>query len=78
MAVLERDDDNYHAATLALTGILQSFVGYDDEKLLHVRNNAFGLSEKFLWDTLISNYFDAYQKALDNTKMREDLYKDKK
>ncbi len=78
VAVLERDDDNYHAATLALTGILQSFVGYDDEKLLHVRNNAFGLSEKFLWDTLISNYFDAYQKALDNTKMREDLYKDKK
>ena len=76
--VLNRDDDNYRDAMLNLVSYILQYISFGADKKDIIRGKAYKLSDNFLWDKLIGNYFDAYALAHSVSAERVDQYKDKK
>lgn len=75
--ILQRNDDNYLDAVNNLCKYIIDYIHYDKKTRETCRRQAFTFSDNFLWNNLISNYFDAYDLALQISLSREELYKDK-
>ncbi len=74
VAVVERDDNNYHQAVSAIMNLMSSCVEMTKDEYKQYRNAAKELSASLLWDHLIQYYDEAYSYALAQSRLRADLY----
>jgi phosphorylase/glycogen(starch) synthase len=75
--VIERDDDNATAATEAIVSFVKEYFKRTDKEREELNRHAFEISRSALWESLIDNYFKAYDQALKIASGRFELYGDK-
>ena len=76
--VLYRSDNNYEQASESLCDNMLTFTALDKDTKEQNREKAFELSSNFLWENLISKYYDSYIQASYKSLKREAEYKHKK
>lgn len=76
-AIIDRSDDNGNDATSKIAGIVREFLEKDDIKTATATNTAFNIARDCSWENVISNYYEAYDLALQKVDNRKHLFRDK-
>lgn len=77
LEVIERNDNNYTQATNNLQNIILKYFNANKAEKDIASKKAFELSNNFLWDNLLDNYFEIYNQAIKESEKRSNLYKNK-
>ncbi len=72
--IIERTDTNEEDAKNKIAETILQYFNQSEETIETLRNNAHELSLKALWKTLIDNYFNAYNIAIQKARSRFHLY----
>ncbi len=73
--VIHRDDDNRDQVVDDLAEAIRKYAGYEADKLNELKNKAWETSRIALWKNLISNYYRAWDIALQKSTERFEYYK---
>lgn len=68
VAVIERDDFNYHGVVAKISGLVARLSKMPSSSIQKVRRNAFKTASRAEWDLFIDYYVEAYNKALETNK----------
>ncbi len=72
IAVIERTDDNESEVINEIKDFILKFAGLSKTEIAAARKKAHEISRIAMWDTLVKNYFDAYEIALKNSSERRE------
>ena len=75
--VIERTDDNTQDCIDKIKEIILDFLKHDDKTNKQLKAKAIELSNNVVWDKLIDNYFEAYDKALQKVELRKEKFSHK-
>lgn len=76
--VVQRKDTNYADVVSEIERILVEFSAFSADQVAAARKLAWQISRIALWDDLVSKYQEAFTIALEKSKLREELYRDKR
>jgi phosphorylase/glycogen(starch) synthase len=72
--VVSRNDDNYDQVVEIIVSVVKSFSGKNPDQVSYIREKAQKLASILGWDSLIKNYFNAYDIALREVSNRRDQF----
>jgi len=72
IAIIERTDDNEASVVTGIRNFIKNFVGLSEEDIRQARTKAHEVSRIAMWDNLVKYYFEAYEIALEHSKVRRD------
>jgi len=72
IAIIERTDDNETSVVTGIRNFMKNFVGLSEEDIRQARIKAHEVSRIAMWDNLVRYYFEAYEIALEHSKVRRD------
>ena len=74
IAVIDRDDDNDAEVISEIVKTVTSCAQKNEKEIIKIRIKAYEISRSALWENLISNYHVAFNKALEKSMGRGELY----
>ncbi|GAA0550536.1 alpha-glucan family phosphorylase [Chitinophaga japonensis] len=74
MYIIARSDDNAPAAAAAIATIIREYAALPETEIATMRESAAAISRQFLWEQLITRYYQAYDLALQKSLQREELF----
>jgi len=74
IAVIDRDDDNEGDVIDEIVKTVNSCSLKTEKEIIKIRIKAYEISRSALWESLISNYHEAFSRALEKSLSRGDLY----
>ncbi|MGI6718791.1 MAG: alpha-glucan family phosphorylase [Bacteroidales bacterium] len=77
LEVIERNDNNYNEALDNLYNVILKYFNSSKDQKENATKKAFELSNNFLWDKLLDNYYEIYNQAIKESEKRANLYKNK-
>ena len=72
IAIIERTDDNETSVVTGIRNFIKNFVSLSEEDIMKARLKAHEVSRIAMWDNLVRYYFEAYEIALEHSKVRRD------
>ncbi len=73
--VIDRNDDNYNDVVENIAGFVSNFSKKNSNEVKEIREDAYEVSQTFLWGNLILHYYEAYDIALQKSSKRESLFR---
>jgi len=64
ISIIERSDDNEREVVDEIRNFMSMFIGLNNKEVKEARKKAHDISRIAMWDSLVSYYFTAYEKAL--------------
>lgn len=75
--VVRRTDDNEVETCAQIVDAMKFYMNADAETMTQIASQARTIASQALWKNLYANYHNLYEKALNKSELRYDLYKDK-
>ncbi|MBS1687997.1 MAG: alpha-glucan family phosphorylase [Bacteroidetes bacterium] len=75
--VIDRTDDNERDVVVAIAATIDAFSKKSVSDIEEIREDAYNISQGFLWERQIKQYEKAYDIALKKSEQREELYRNK-
>ncbi|MGA1977369.1 MAG: alpha-glucan family phosphorylase [Bacteroidales bacterium] len=72
ISIIERTDDNENKVVKEIRDFISMSINLSDEEIAESRKKAHEISRIAMWDSLVSYYFTAYEKALENSSERRE------
>lgn len=76
--VLERNEENTAQLIRSIAGYIEEFAQFDQKTVNKYRDQAYQIASKALWQELIVNYEEAWDKALDQLSKRSHVFESQK
>ncbi len=77
LTVIERTDDNTKEVINKIKNTIEEFLNNSSEENKVLKAKAMELSSSVVWEKLIDNYIEAYDKAIAKTEIRKGMYSHK-
>ncbi|HUX55373.1 MAG TPA: alpha-glucan family phosphorylase [Bacteroidales bacterium] len=70
ISIIERTDDNEKSVIAEIRNFMSMFIGLSKKDINEARTKAHAISRIAMWDSLVENYYTAYEKALNQSSER--------
>lgn len=77
LTVIERTDNNTEEVINKIKNTIEEFLKNTEEENKKIKSKAMQLSSSVVWEKLINNYFDAYNRAISKADFRKEQYSHK-
>jgi phosphorylase/glycogen(starch) synthase len=77
LTVIERTDNNTEEVISKIKNTIEEFLKNNEEENKNIKAKAMQLSSSVVWEKLINNYFDAYNRAISKADFRKEQYSHK-